>query len=115
MRVLAIFAASYSVAVYLSAYGVLDAGQLPIGMFFAAVAVTVLILKKRLGRKETVAALCIAGMAAGFLWSFGYQQIFIEPARALNEQTVRLSAQVVQWPEAEMELEAGGSEFMGMG
>lgn len=23
--------------------------------------------------------------------------------------------QVVQWPEAEMELEAGGSEFMGMG
>lgn len=99
MRVLAIFAASYSVAVYLSAYGVLDAGRLPIGMFFAAVAVTVLILKKRLGRKETVAALCAAGMAAGFLWSFGYQQIFMEPARALNEQTVRLSAQVVQWPE----------------
>lgn len=99
MRVLAIFAASYSVAVYLSVYGKLDSRLLPIGMFLAAVTLAVLLLKKQLGRKGTVVVLCTAGMAAGFLWSFGYQQIFIEPARALNEQTVRLSAQVVQWPE----------------
>ena len=99
MRVLAIFAASYSAAVYLSVYGKMEQTGWLIGLFCAAVALAAALLRKRLGRKGLVAVLCAAGMAAGFLWSFGYQQIFIEPARALDEQTVRLSAQVLQWPE----------------
>ncbi len=99
MRVLAIFAASYSAAVFLAVYGGLRWSLVPLGVGCALGAVIVFRRGKIVEHRPRAAALCAAGLAAGFLWTFGYQQIFIAPVRALDEQTVYLSGQVIQWPQ----------------
>lgn len=99
MRVLAIFAASYSCAAFLAVYAGLERTLVPLGLGCALVVGLIILGKNHFGRKGKAAALCAAGMAAGFLWTFGYQQLFVEPARVLDKQTIRMTAQVVQWPE----------------
>lgn len=99
MRVLAIFAASYSAAVLAAVYSGLDRFLLPLGSAFALLAAAAVCSLKRTGRRGKVAALCAAGLATGFLWTMGYQALFVAPARALDEQTVYLTAQVIQWPQ----------------
>ena len=99
MRILAILAASYTAAVLCAVYGPLDNLLLPLGGLFMLAAVTAGCSVRRTGRRGKAAALCAAGLAAGFLWTWGYQAIFVSPARALDGQTVRLSAQVKQWPQ----------------
>lgn len=99
MRILAIFAASYSLAVLAAVYGSLDRFLLPLGLVFGVLTAVGVHGLRRTGRRGKVASLCMAGLAAGFLWTLGYQVLFVAPARALDEQTVCLTAQVVQWPE----------------
>ncbi len=99
MRVLAIFAASYSVAVLVAVYAGLDRFLLPLGAVCVLAAAAAVCSLNRTGRKGKLAALCAAGMSAGFLWTMGYQALFVSPARALDEQTVYLEGQVIQWPQ----------------
>lgn len=99
MRVLAIFSASYALAVLAAVYGELGALLLPLGGVCAVAAVCAALLRKRLGRRGTVALLCAAGLGAGFWWTAGYQALFLSPARALDGQTIRLTARVLQWPQ----------------
>lgn len=101
MRTLAIFAASYAAAVLIAVYAGLERGLLPLGLFFAVLCLAAVCTRSRTGRKGTVISLCAAGLAAGFLWTLGYQSIFVFPARALDGQTVYLTARVIQWPEAQ--------------
>lgn len=99
MRILAILAAFYTAAVLAAVYGGLDRLLLPLGGACLLVALAALFLRKRSRRRGTVALLCALGMAGGFWWTAGYQALFISPARALDGQTIRLTAQVLQWPQ----------------
>lgn len=99
MRVLAIFAASYSLAVLAAVYGSLDRFLLPLGLGCVLAAVAAVCTLNRTGRRGKRTALCAAGLAAGFLWTMGHQALFVSPARMMDEQTIYLKAQVIQWPQ----------------
>ena len=99
MRVLAIFSASYSLAVWAAVYGGLDRFLLRLGLLCCGVAVVLGVLLRSVPKRRRMAVLIAAGAAVGFLWTAGYQQIFVEPARALDQRTVMLRAQVKSWPE----------------
>lgn len=99
MRILAILAASYTAAVALAVYGALDSVLLPACILFALAAVAAGGSVRRTGRRGKIAALCAAGLALGFGWTAAYQNMFFAPAQNLAGQTVRLTAQVLQWPQ----------------
>ena len=108
MWVLAILAASYALAVLPGAYGLLT-GALPLLSGLCALAALALfLLRGRTGRRGRVALICALGLAMGFGWTAVYRAIFISPAQTLDDQTVRLEAQVLQWPQ-ESRRGAGGS------
>ena len=99
MRILAIFAASYSFAVSVSVYSGQSRFLLYPGLGCAVLFGLTLLSLRRTGRRGKVAAVCALGLAAGFLWTMGYQLLFVEPARSLHETTVYLTAQVLEFPE----------------
>ena len=74
---------------------------LPLGGLCAALVLGLRLLKglcpDRIRRR---ALLCCAGLAVGLLWSRGYDQLFLEPARQLDDQTVKLTAVVAQYPQS---------------
>lgn len=99
MRVLANFAFSFAAAVFLTIYGGLDPWLLPLGGALAGLALLLALLlrKKRRLRKRTL--LVLSGLAAGFLWTALYMEIFFRPAQELDGRTVRLTAAVADWPQ----------------
>ena len=99
MRGLAIFSASYSLAVWAAVYGGLDRFLLRLGLLCCGVAIVLGLVLRSVPRRRKLTVLIAAGAAAGFFWTAGYQQIFVEPARALDQRTVMLDAQVKSWPE----------------
>ena len=99
MRILAIFAASYSLAVLVSVYSGQSRFLLYPGLICAVLFLLSLLSLRRTGRQGKAAAICTLGLAAGFLWTMGYQLLFVEPARSLHETTVYLTAQVIEFPE----------------
>lgn len=100
MRVLAIFSAAFSLAVLTAVYGGLYRFLLPVGLVFGLSAILAGFLLRR-GKKhaQRLAVLVLVGAALGCLWTWGYDQIFVSPARALDGQTVYLSGRVKDWPE----------------
>lgn len=99
MRVLAIFAFSFAAAVFLTIYGGLDALLLPLGGVLVLVAAILGLAVRRKGRGRTRALLMLSGLACGFLWTALYTAVFFQPARDLDDCTVRLSATVADWPQ----------------
>ena len=100
MRKLAVFAFSFSAAVFLWAYLDLDA-LLPLlwtGCALAALA-AVLLLRSVPRRRRTLVLICF-GLASGLLWSAVYEQLFFQPAAALDDRTVRLQATITDYPQA---------------
>ena len=99
MRILATFAFSFAAAVFLTIYGKLDAFLLPVGgvLLLGALAVKVVLRKK--SRRRTRTLLILTGLAAGFLWTALYMAVFFQPARDLDNRTVRLTATVADWPQ----------------
>ena len=99
MRVLATFAFSFAVAVFLTVYGGLDAFLPPLGGALALAAIIAGLVVRRKSRKRAYTLLILSGLAAGFLWTALYTAVFFQPARDLDDQTVRLSATVADWPQ----------------
>ena len=100
MRVLAVFAGSFSAAVFGANYLLPAALWLPLGLGLAGgCALWCVVGVRRGGRLRLGAALVMAGAGLGLVWSAGYDRVFLEPARALDGTTVRLTATAVQWPE----------------
>ncbi|MBO5340621.1 MAG: DNA internalization-related competence protein ComEC/Rec2 [Oscillospiraceae bacterium] len=110
MRKLAIFSAGYALAVF-GATLVLPGGVLlPLGGFCAVLAAALHLLKKILPDKiRRRALICCAGMVLGFVWTWGYDCLFLEPARAMDDRTVVLSGTVTDWPQ---ETDYGASVLM---
>ncbi len=100
MRIIAILAASYTAAVVLAVYGRLDAALLPLGGVCALTAAFFMCLNRhRSSRNRKKAALIGLGLALGFSWTAGYRALFLAPAKELENRTVRMTAQVLQWPQ----------------
>lgn len=99
MSMLAILSFSFAGAVLCANYIPSEKLLLPLGCaFLLAFAATFLprLRQTARGRKARYAAF---GLALGCLWTAGYSWIFWRPAELLDDQTVRLSATVSQWPQ----------------
>ena len=99
MRILAILAASYACAALLAAYVGIGTWMLVLGMICAASCIVFGVCFGKLSRRWVVMALCVGGFGAGCLWCVGYDALIVQPARALDDQTVYLTGRVLSWPE----------------
>ena len=93
MRKLAILAFSFSGAVFAAARLLpenwLPAGAVAAGFLFLAL----LVFRRGLGDSGLALRLVCAGCALGLAWTAAYIQIFFQPARELDGQTVLLCAE----------------------
>ena len=96
MRKLAAVSFSFSAAVFLCSYILPQSDRLLTSaacfVFFCAAAVL------WHGTKRLFICLIAAGLCAGFLWTYTYEAVMFQPARELDNQTVRLSAVVTDYP-----------------
>ena len=99
MRILATFAFSFAAAVFLTVYLGLDAFLLPLGGALVLAAIIAGLVVRRKSRKRAYTLLILSGLACGFLWTALYTAVFFQPARDLDDCTVRLSATVADWPQ----------------
>ena len=99
MRILAILAASFSCAVFGAGFFGVGIHLLVLGSIFGLICGSLILLRSRLGRRGVILALCAAGLCAGCLWPVGYDAMFVQPAREMDDQTVYLTGRVLQWPE----------------
>ena len=99
MRILAAFAFSFAAAVFGAVYGELDAFLPLLGGVLALSAAAAGLLFRKKGHARTRTLLILSGLACGFLWTALYTAIFFQPARELDDRTVRLSAAVADWPQ----------------
>ena len=99
MRKLAILAFSFSGAVFAAARLLpenwLPAGAVAAGFLFLAL----LVFRRGLGDSGLALRLVCAGCALGLAWTAAYIQIFFQPARELDGQTVLLCAEAADWPQ----------------
>ena len=87
MRKLALFAVSFSAAVFAWNYGVLP---------FLFVLPLLALLKKE--HRWLRCGLVCAGVVLGLLWPMGYDAVFRGPIRALEGQPLSLTAEAADWP-----------------
>ena len=96
MRRLALVSFSFSAAVFLCNY------LLPQSLWLGAAGCCVIcfgiVFAALKGRRRKLLCLISAGLAAGFVWMVAYDAVFFAPARALDDQTIRLSAVVADYP-----------------
>lgn len=95
MRILAMLSFSFGTAIF-AAILLPETVLLWLGVGLVVLSLLAWVLLRGTARLRT--GLICAGLAAGFLWTVAYLQLFYQPARALDDQTVRLSAVVADWP-----------------
>ena len=102
MRILAVFAFSFSAAVFMGVYLPWDRLLLPLGAGLALAGGLGWLLLRRRGRLLRLrTALVLSGLAAGLVWTAAYTAVFFAPARVLDGRTVHLSGEVSGWPRAD--------------
>ena len=99
MRALATVAFSFSASIFAAVYLEIDGLLLPLaaGCVLAAAVAAFALSGRPVLRKRLV--LLLLGLAAGFLWTQGYTQLFFQPAARLDNQTVVLHATVTDYPQ----------------
>lgn len=99
MRALATGAFSFSASIFAAVYLEIDGLLLPLaaGCALAAAVAAFALSGRPVLRKRMV--LILLGLAAGFLWTQGYTQLFFQPAAELDDQTVVLHATVTDYPQ----------------
>jgi len=99
MRVLAIFAFSFAGAVLAANYWLPESVLILLGLLMALPGGLACVLLKDRRRLRKAAALVCGGLALGLLWTAAYTALFFQPARALDDRTLRLTATVADWPQ----------------
>ncbi|MBP3388841.1 MAG: ComEC/Rec2 family competence protein, partial [Clostridia bacterium] len=99
MRVLAIFAFSFAGAVLAANYWLPESILILLGLLMALSGGLACVILKDRRRLRKAAALICGGLALGLLWTAAYTALFFQPARALDDRTVRLTATVSDWPQ----------------
>lgn len=99
MRKLAVFAFSFSAAVFLWSYLELDhlLSLLWAGCAIGALVVGVILFRRAPKKRRALVLVCL-GLAVGFLWSEAYERLFFQPAADLDDSTVRFRAVVTDYP-----------------
>ena len=95
MRKLASFALPFAGAVFLAVYLLPEELWLPAGLLCALGTAACLFFR---GDGRLRAALLTLGLAAGFLWSAGYEVLFLAPAHDLAGQETAVTAVADAWP-----------------
>lgn len=98
MRKLALFAGGFSAAVFAAGYVLPEAVLLPAALILS-LGLLLVLWGKPAGRSRRMLALVLAGLAVGLLWTRVYTSLFFQPARDLDDRTVRLTATVSDWPQ----------------
>lgn len=99
MRILATFAFAFSAAVFGAICLPLDALRVPLAIGAAICALAVAVCLKKDPRRRKRALLIFIGIALGMSWTEGYTRVFFRPAQKLDDQTVRLTAVVTDFPQ----------------
>ena len=99
MRVLAIFAFSFAGAVLAANYWLPESLLILLGLLMALLGALAWVLLKDRRRPRKAAALVCGGLALGLLWTAAYTALFFQPARTLDDRTVRLTAVAADWPQ----------------
>jgi len=100
VRKLAVFSAGYAAAVFVATSFLPERASLPLGGFCVLLWLLLCLLKRVLPqRRRRYALLSCAGMAVGLLWTWGYGQLLLEPARQLDDKTVELVCEVRDFPQ----------------
>lgn len=97
VRKLAMFAFSFSAAVILCNHLLPQTWRLGAAGMGAVLFLLVLVLRK--GKLRLMLSLVCAGLSLGFLWPQAYDALFFQPARELDDRTVRLTAAVQDYPQ----------------
>ena len=98
MRILAIFAFSCSGAIFLANYLLSELYWLLGAGVMALLAAAAVLLLRGQPKVRLFSALLCAGMSVGLLWTTVYTAVCFQPARDLDDQTVRMTATVTDWP-----------------
>ena len=101
MRKLPWAAAGYLAAAAVSHY-LLPSRWLPYCACICAILAALCLISKLGLRRAAAAGLLFA--AAAFIWTWGHEKLFIEPAQALTGTEMRVSARVLDYP-------GGGSSY----
>lgn len=96
MRRLALVSFSFSAAVFLCNY--LLSRSLWLGAAGCCVVCFGIVFAVLKGNRRELLCLISAGLFAGFVWTTVYDAVFFAPARELDDQTVRMSAVVTDYP-----------------
>ncbi|MEG1857726.1 MAG: DUF4131 domain-containing protein, partial [Pseudoflavonifractor sp.] len=99
MRKLASFALPFALAVFGAVYLLPQALWLPAAVFCGLAGLWYFLLRRGRGDSALRVVLIALGLAAGLLWSFGYDMLFLTPAQNLDGKSALVSATVVDWPE----------------
>ncbi|NLO48170.1 MAG: DNA internalization-related competence protein ComEC/Rec2 [Clostridiales bacterium] len=97
MRKLALFAFSFSAAVFLTQYLLNTKTALIIGLLAAAAGTAVIVIRCA---KLRPARLILWGLALGFLWNCIYKTVFYEPANVFHGVTDRYSFTILDYPQS---------------
>ena len=101
MRKLAIFCSGYALAVFAAVFVLPRAALLPVSGAVALLASILFLLRKLLPKPYRLRALlCGIGLAAGLVWTWSYDLLYLEPVRQLDNKTVVLNGTVAEYPAA---------------
>ncbi len=96
MRKFALFAFSFSAAVFLTRYVLYSNWQMPAAALFLVLGVLSLLLK---GDARLRAMLAAFGLAGGLIWNLLYTSLFLNPFMYLDGQTAVISGEVADYPQ----------------
>ncbi|HHU05700.1 MAG TPA: DNA internalization-related competence protein ComEC/Rec2 [Clostridiales bacterium] len=97
MRKLAVFAFSFSAAIFLAKYALPPEWLLIAAALFAAIGLLALLLN---GDVRLRAMLIAFGFVAGFLWNYAYYKVIYKPYEYLDGETTVIKAEVLDYPQA---------------
>ena len=99
MRKLAIISFAFSAAVFAANGPVPEEALIPAGLCLALLCAAVGQTRGLLStRRRLAAVLSLAGLSAGLIWTALFTSLFFQPARALDDRTVRVWAVVEDYP-----------------
>ncbi|MGM9521667.1 MAG: DNA internalization-related competence protein ComEC/Rec2 [Oscillospiraceae bacterium] len=96
MRKLALFAFGFAFSIFFAQYLLPESWLLAAGAVSLALGIFCFVFKRDV---RTKAVLCAVGIAAGFFWIFGYNEIFFSPAEKIDGETLEVTAEVREFPQ----------------
>ena len=98
MRILGIFSGAFGLCILLVNYVAAQEIWIPLFFFCMGLFAGSCIFRKENRRKRLAALLIFSGALAGVLWMQWYTRMYFLPAKELDDSTIRMSAEVMDYP-----------------